>query len=378
MRLSLLCLAACTAPDLAESFNHLEVELVDGEDAVVAAFVDLADVASDSLHVALPAGESIALGEAILDAWDRGVEVEVVTDVDRADDAAIDLLLQSEVPVTLADDGIQYFDFNQNVDVSWTSEQTIMSHAFAVADRQRIVAANRAGFLGDEPRVLFRLEGEEIVEDILTEHNQVFGGADAVATTAFDGMAKSVADARWLYRTQSDLDLQIWFGPQERLTKRVIDQVYAARANVWVMTDDFANEGLAKALQDKAAWGFDVKVVVGPGFGSTSSLLSNLLRQTPDVEKVQVTDAGHLPTIVLVDFQNARDGLKHTSYAYVLTHDLYSAARIYRGAEVVNDQLIDGALWVVSDYGAIDARENAELVALYEFFQATFERGGDL
>ena len=61
--------------------------------------------------------------------------------------------------------------------------------------------------------------------------------------------------------------------------------------------------------------------------------------------------------------------------AFVLTHELYSAARLYRGSEVVNDQLIDGALWVVSDY---DTELAPEMLDLYEFFDTTFERGGDL
>lgn len=371
--LPLLALAACVAPEM-DTFNQLQIDVVEGEEATSRPFVALIEGAERSLHVAIPAGEDVALSEAIIDAWDRGVDVEVVTDIDQREDAGIALLLDEGVPVRLASDGIAYFDFNINADVSWVSEQTIMAHAYAVADRQRIVAANRVGTLDAGTRVVLQLTGERIVEDLLAEHNQLFGGIDATATTAFDGLAKSVVDFRWLYPTQTDVDLEMWFGPQERLTKRIIDAVYSARSSAWVLTNDFADEGLARALQEKAKWGFDMRVVVGPDFSGSNPLLSRILsNETPDVEKRQVDDAD-VPTIVVVDWDEGRDGRKHTTRVFVLNHDLYSATRLHRGIEVVNDQLIDAALWVLVDYD----EPSEPLHALQQVFWDHHERGGAL
>lgn len=370
--LPLALLGACTAPEIA-TFHQLETSFVEA-DAASERAVAVIDEAQDSLHIALPEGEDLSLAEAILRAWDRGLEVEVVTDIDQQEDPGIAALLAGGVPVTLADAGITYFDFNINADVSWPSQHTIMSHAYLVADREHVLAANRLGSMRPGTTVLLEWRGEELVEDLLTEHNQVFGGADATATTAFSGMAKSIADFRWLYHTQTDVDLELWFGPQERLTKRIIDATYSARSSVWLLTNDFTNEGLARALQEKARWGFDVKIVVGPDFGTHHSLLSRILtNETPDVEKRRVDDR-HVPTIVLIDYDKARDKQHYTRRAYVLTHDLYAAERLHRGVEIITDQLIDGALWGLVDYD----EEGPELEGFRAIFDDYFDRGGEL
>jgi len=369
MRLLLpLFLVACSSspPKLGQIFS--QVEVFTEEDPAVASdyFVDVVGRARDSLHIALPAGENEALTDAIVAAWDRGVEVEVVTDIDQSADPGIVALIASEIPVTLADGEITYFDFNVNDDVSWRSAQTLMTHAFVIADRRRLVNASSMGWLRTGPTVVMDVDSEEIVEDYLSEHNQVFGGADATSTTAYDGLAKSIADYRWLYHTQTDVQLEVWFGPQERLTKRVIDAVYGARASVYVLTDDFANEGLAHALQAKAADGFDVQVIVGPSFGASSAILSRVLEdETPNLPKFQVAGVESLPTLVLVDYEKARDNHRYRSRAMVLSHDLYSAARLHRSQEVVNDQLIDGNLWVFNDYDTPSAELQA-MLALWE------------
>jgi hypothetical protein len=121
-----------------------------------------------------------------------------------------------------------------------------------------------------------------------------------------------------------------------------------ARSSVRVLTDDLANEGLIKALQDKAALGFDVEVVVGPSFGTNSSALARLFANTtPGVRKRRTSEPN--PTVVILDAATARDGNAYPARVFSLSHDLISANRLYRGTPVRNDQLIDGVLWVVED-----------------------------
>lgn len=355
-------LAACAEPDPSELFHTLEVFIEPDEAGTTARFVEVIDGARDTLAVALPEGEATDLTDAIGRAWDRGVAVEVVTDIDRRDDAGFITLLDAGVPTSFADDSITYFDFSTNRDVAWTSDQAVMSEAFAVADGLEIVSATRAGSIATGWSVVVRAHGEELAEDFLSEHNQLFGGADAVSLTAFSSLAKSIADFRWRYSTQSSIDTELWFGPQERLTKRMIDAVYGARGPIRVLTDDFANDGFAKALQDKAAMGFDAEVIVGPHFLSSSSVLSRVLRDdTPDVRKLQVNSLERLPTVLLVDYGRA----DRKGRAFVLTHDLYSASRLFRGQEVVSDQYIDGTLWVINDY---DEDPSPELLVLEELY----------
>lgn len=350
--LPLLLLGACAAPDAGDAFTT--IELVVHEDAAGAntAFVELADGAAATLAVALPRLDDEGLADAVIGAHDRGVDVAVVTDVDEADAAGALALAEAGVPLTLADGPVGYFDFSSGNDIAWTSEQVRMRHAFAVADRDRLVIASGAGDLGPGARVVLHGQSEELAEDLLDEHTQVFGGTDAAARTAFDALAKSIADARTVYATQDETWLEVWFNPQERATKRLIDAVYAARSSIRVVTEDLADEGLARALQRKAEDGFDVEVLVGASFGATSSALSDVLRnKAPDVAVLQSYDPVPLPTIVFVDFDKARDGRFHTPRALVLGHPIWSAARTFAGSAVVTDQLVDATLVVLGNQG---------------------------
>lgn len=349
-----LLLLACTAPPYDDAFTAVDVSIQDGPDAAHAPFLDAIDGATTSLLVAMPKGEDIALGDAILRAWDRGVDVEVIADTDHKSDAAIDLLREADVPVTLADHGVEYFDFNINDDVAWDSDQVRMTHAYVVADDALVVQGSTLGGLEPGPRVVFQARGEDLLDDLWAEHNQVYGGTDAAELTEYSSMAKSVTDYRWRYPTTTDVVLEVWFGPQERLEKRVIDGIYSARSSVWILTEDLTDEGLIHALQDKAELGFDVRIGVGSSFGLETADLSDLLRtDAPDVDRVQVADPLILsttPTIVLVDLEPGRDGRLHQPRAMVMTHPLYSAGRLFENQTVSTDQYTDGAMWVLDDY----------------------------
>jgi len=372
--LSLCSALGCTALDTSDLFNAVSVDIAQSPADSTARFDEVISSATDSLAIALPAGEDLDLTDAILAAYDRGVDVELVIDIDQAEDVGFATLLDAGVPITQADDGLEYFEFNFNDDVGWPSEETIMSSAFVVADNRQFISATTAGTLEDGPRVLISGRGETLIEDLLTEHNQIYGGADAVAVTAYDSPAKSIADDRWNYWVTSGLMVELWFGPQERVTKRIIDSVYGARSSIWVMTDDFANEGLTAALQTKAEHGFDVRVVVGPHFGDSAPAVSRILElETPDISKRQVA-TGRVPTVVLVDVEAARNGTTYPAKAFVVSHDLYSSSRYFRADEVVTDQLIDGTLWVLND----NDHSSSELNRLVELFQETRDEAGGL
>ena len=179
-----LIVAGCAPPEMSRVFTQVDMTVTTA-DAADQAVADALDAANASVHLAIPAGIDVRVPEAALRAWERGLEVEVVTDIDQADDEGIVMLMESGVPVSLADDELTYFDFNINQDVTYSSNSAKMSHAFAVVDRSAVWQLSAMGRgTGDSPVVQFMVTGEDLVEDMLTEHNQVFGGADAVATTA--------------------------------------------------------------------------------------------------------------------------------------------------------------------------------------------------
>ena len=356
-----LLFVACAAP-LGQFNHHVTIEAHDGADGANAAFLDVFERATTELRVALPAGTDTELTDGLLAAYDRGVDVRVVTDVDRESDPGFVALTEAGLSVQYGDGAVAYFDFNSNADVGWTSDQVVLSSAFAVADKTWFAGASRAGGTEDGQTLVAYGQHQDLADDLWTEHVQLYGGIDATALTAFSAPAKSIADIRWRYGTGTDAELEVWFGPQQRLTKRVIDLVYSARQSVWIVTDDLANDGLARALQEKARDGFDVQVIVGPKFGTSAAPLSRVFEDdTPDVVKFQV-DRAYVPTVVIIDADPSRNAQER---ALFMTHDLYSAGRLYRGSSIVSDQLIDGVLWQVDDWNERSAAFD-EVLSVWE------------
>jgi len=367
--IALLLLAACAPPDTSTMFHVVDVHVTDDSDEAHGHFVETIEAAQERLAVMLPTIEDTALSDAIVSAADRGVEVEVVVDVDNADADGALALAAADVPLQLADGDITYFEFSVGDMVAWDSTETFMTHAVVIADEKRFTAASTAGQLDAGWRVVLTGTGEDLSSDLADEHVQIFGGTDATSLTTYSSLAKSISDHRWRYPTETEVDLEMWLGPQERLVKRVVDAVYSAKSDVRVLTNDLTDPGLAKALQAKAADGFTVEVVVGPAFGTNDDELSAVyLDEAPDVPMSQVGDEV-VPTVVLVDFGQARDGQYHRPRAMVLTHDLFAASRLYtddqgRTETILTDQLIDGTLWSFDVYDA----PSEELLLLEELW----------
>jgi phosphatidylserine/phosphatidylglycerophosphate/cardiolipin synthase-like enzyme len=388
--LGLLALAACAAPPVDEMRNHVQMQIVDGAPAADARFVAAVDAAQREVRAALPSLADPTVAQALARAAGRGVDVEVVTDAQQADDLGLAVLLDAGVPVALADDGVTYteFSFASPTEVSFSGDLIQMTHAFVVVDGTRIVAASAAGDGAAGARVLFEIESEDLGEDLRIEHNQLTGGTDASAQTAFNSMAKSIADSRWMYGNQTGLGLELWLGPQERVIKRMIDSVYTARASVYLLTDDFLDQGFARALQDKAQDGFDVQVIVGPRFRSGSrSLSEELARYTPDVRKRQVPEGAlpegaRVPTILLIDtYPSANPTFGDTgaaARAFVPTIPVLSATRFIGTEPVPSDQFADAHLWVLTDWAHDPDAPSPEIGALFDVLKQHLDVAGPL
>lgn len=384
MRTPLLVLplaVGCAAPDTMEGFNVVEQFVDKTAAATNARFIAAIDGASTSVRLALPTLEDTDLALAIERAVDRGVDVRVVIDFDNAE-AAGALALEAagypcrqaaesnvlrfagETPVcVLACDSTSYFDFANNVDITVPSSAIGMTHAFVVTDRVQFVRATEAGGIEDGTRFVVEGRSEDLGDDLSWEHQQLFGGTDASTLTAFSSMAKSVTDNRWLYPTQTRVGMEVWMGPQERVIKRVIDAVYRARSNAYVLTNDFVDTNLARALDQKGADGFDVQVIVGPKFGSTRPELSRQLVESNNIAKFRIEDesVGVIPTLVLIDSKPDRSGAQPLTQAFVLSHDIAATTRYIGSGSAVevlelSDQLLDGNLfvWRDADHGVED------------------------
>lgn len=359
---------ACAAPDLDGLFVSLEASRSQTPADVNEAFIERIDGASETLSIALPGLDDMAIADALIGAWSRGVDVRFVSDEERAEDPGIVALAEAGVPMRLADPGITFFDFDASSIASWGSDEVRMTHAFAIADTFEWIIATRAGTSDPGPDVWFSGHGEDLSEVLSLEHNQVFGGTDAAAADAFNAPAKSINDTRWLFWGGSDESIRVHFGPQERLIKTLIDMIYGARSSVRILTEDISDRGVATALQLKAADGFDVEVIVGRDFGSTYPPASEVLRrQTPDVGKYQAAAQVTLPTLVFIDFDRGLDGDFHRPKVIAITHPLLSTARTDLGVAVSTDQYCDATMVVLE----VDGEPSAPLQDLARVYFET-------
>ena len=372
-------LMGCAAPDTNEVFNNVQVQSftgADGGEQIIQTFIDGALSAESDLAVLLPGLENMELANAIIEVHESGVPVAVASDVDSSEDAGIVALLDAGVPVSLGDGAVSYFEFSLNEEVSWDSSQVRMTHNAMVIDRTHVLNASSLAE-GEGFRWMFDTTSRDLSYDWDIEHNQIYGGSDASSLTAYDSLAKSVADNRWIYGMQSDEHLEVWLGPQERLIKRMVDATYGARSSIYVLTDDFMDEGLATALGAKYADGFDVKVIVGPNFKENSRSLSNTLEEA-DVPITQLPAGMVVPTLVLIDTKIDRRGTWNTAKAMCLSHDIVSASRLYRASPVLSDQLMDGSMWVLDDYDSPDSVDTAQMGALIALWEDALSRSGGL
>ena len=369
----LLLALSCAGPQLSDAFHQVGLATVTSDAEVVAALTDAIATAAVSVDLLVPGMDDTTLAQALIDARDRGLSVRVATDIDAQGQAGLLALEDAGVALVYGDGEVSYFDFAINEEVSWTSAQVVMSHTMLVVDEVEVVSATHLGG-ADGTRVVWTARGEDIGEDMWLEHNQIFGGTDASSRTAYDSLAKSITDTRWQYPTQTDLGLEIWLGPQERVIKRIIDYTYMARASIWVMTNDLADEGLIRALYAKRRDGFDVRVVVGPDFGQSAPNSSAiLLRETDGLDKRQLGDAV-VPTVVLIDTERDRLGRYNIARGMTVSHPIWSANRLFAGSEVLTDQLVDGALWVLDDYG----EPSGDILTLKAVFEDAWARAEEL
>jgi len=400
--LGLGVVGGCAPPNLDEGFTVVEhFADASGEDAN-AHFVEVMDSADATLRVALPFFEDPALADAFVDALDRGVDGRLVLDIDQIDDAGVvqletlgvtcmeaeealvHRLAGEEPPCILADDGVDYFDFANNVAVVVPSSAIWMTHAFAVADDVHFVRSSRAGDLAQGVRLSSVGHSEDLGDDLSREHQQLFGGTDASTLTAFSSSAKSVTDNRWLYPTQSRVSMEMWFGPQERLIKRIIDATYRARSSVYVLTDDFVDVNLARALDQKGADGFKMIAVVGPNFGTTRPELSRTFLSADNIEKYRISEGvEHVPTMVLVDYTEDQTGSQPMTQAFVLSHDIAATTRYFGGGSAVevleqSDQLMDGNLMVLDDFSHDPLNESTEIGTIYDIIEDHFAMAEEL
>lgn len=229
-----------------------------------AATIAVISEARDSVDVAMETFDSVPVAEALLRAHLRGVRVRVVGDVDNASNAGFERLRIDEGPALRFGDGDSLYTPQPGTDIPRDgARHNRMTHSFILVDERQIV--NFSGGLGAEDRarqqVVFVADSIDMGEDFRAEFQQLFGGVFSITLSAFNGPLKTTADRRENYPGTIE-DFQLFFGPQERTLKRLIDELFGARASVWLASEYVLSEFVERALLFKARAGFEVRVVL--------------------------------------------------------------------------------------------------------------------
>lgn len=359
---------------------------------------------SDRVYAAFERLETPELADALIRAHDRGADVKIVGDEDAQSDVGFQALLDADVPVTFGNGELAYLPdptLNSIVDncgqlaekvrcpppqgsepvpaglMYRPGSYNVMSHSFLLTGKTTVWNfANSAFGATDGPMVGYRIESERMWEVFEREHRQLFGGVFATTLDVYNGPVKSAQQSNPDFNSESYLselgEFQTFFSPQDRVTKKIIDESYRARASVWIITDNMAEDALAKALQYKQEY-FDVKVITNRAAQASELDWQDIPhRFAPDsIDK--------LPTVVVIDGVEDREGDRRPRRVMVSSYPIYKTGpfRIFFGPPVIQDDIIeiypsdyfiDGNLWGLIEYrGQVwDVKEIDQFVDQFE------------
>lgn len=319
------------------------------------------------------------VADALIEAAERGVEVRVVGDVDRREQAGFAALEEAGIAPVYGDGPIVWNGVFGEDPILRTGEDNRLTHNVIIADRQRLLSLS-AGFTEDgptRPQVGFAADGEVLARDFGNVFDQHHGGVFSTTLTYYDQPVVSDTNNRTLYPTEEGA-IELYFGPQEPLVKELIDRIYAARASVWIATPALLNAEVARALLYKAGAGFDVRIVVGTTEGALdeaaalpevfAELAAERERRPPVFRTLPALIGGG--TVMILDGQPAFDGdAKQPGVALVLSAPLFESVP-YRVVAVrqdgldlearPSDRFTDGHLWGV--HGGPDDLEDYRIL----------------
>lgn len=337
-----------------------------------------------------------AIADALVSAHKRGVEVRIVADEDHKSDVGFGMLEAAGMKPVYGDGELAYLpeptitsllQFCQKRPdmVSCTKGVTepgdiegmmvrpgnfnLMSHTFFVIDEMQVWNITTPMTTKNTVWLGFNLLNEEIARSFEREFRQMHGGVFSTTLSIYNGPLKSNIQRTPLYFTDQGT-IKIQFNPQERLLKNVIDEVYRAKASVFVMTEDLSNQFLIDALEYKKNNGFDVKVVIGKSQGPSMQARVDALGA-----KKAAVGMDFLPTMIVIDQDKDRRGKTNPRIVQLLSHPLYRGSafeiesrkpddivRWYR-----SDSFTDGNMFEIIEFGNQRVVNDAEKLPAEDF-----------
>jgi hypothetical protein len=202
--------------------------------------VELIVNAEETVDVALEYFESERIAEALISAQGRGLQVRVIGDIDRRGQDGFRTLEDAGIEVIYGDGAVTWQAVFGRALVDRTGEDNLMTHNFVIADRLRILNLTGGFSLDAEQSTQagFIAASEDLAKDFGDCFDQLHGGIFATAQTFYDDSVSADTNNRTSYPIEDGV-VEVYFGPQERLVKEVIDRIYNAKASVYISAVQF-------------------------------------------------------------------------------------------------------------------------------------------
>lgn len=356
----------------------------------------------DTLEVAVTRLTDEEIANAIVTASKAGAKVRVVGDVDFATDAGFAILVANNIDVKFGNGELRYLpdptlssildncgfasigdkvtcpsiDFFQPLSARQMvrpGSYNVMSHNFFILG-PRVVWNFAAPLTADSTIPLaWRIDGELLKESFWREFNQLHAGVFATTLSIYNGPIKSGTQFSPIYVTEYG-EFRMRFGPQERVIKTIIDDVYKARASVFIMTDSLTEQALIDALEYKASNGFNVRMIVNEAAQDVE-----LLPRLRDIDvRLAPASLAYVPTMVIVDTEANRRNEVEQRRVHVASHPIWKTAPFQVFVSTPNDYVeiyksdyfVDGLLWSLYAY---KGQESANIDQLTRLFTTTWE-----
>ena len=406
MKIKTILVALAMGLTLASCTNNEEVAYVSLLDTKADFFVDQADdarglmlqdirSAKGDMEVAISELNDLDLANAIVTAHKAGANVRVVADVDRRSDPGFAILEGAGIDVVYGDGELRYlpdptlspslddcgmhssrlkvtcpsssdrFDPPSNGTMVRPGEFNTMSYNFVLIGKRIVWNFSHQG----ETAVAFRVDSETMRESFWREFNQMHGGVFSTTLSVYSGPIKSTTQYSPNYLTEHG-EMRMHFGPQERVVKHILDDVYKSRANIWIMADSISEEFFVKALEYKKTMAnMNVRLVVRDAGQDT-----DLRPRLENIGLKVVDNVDYLPTMIIIDHLENRLGVREIARAHVATMPLLrttpSTIFVVEPNDKVevypSDLFVDGMTWSVVAYSEQENEVLDDLVAFYE------------
>ncbi len=242
--------------------------------AVEAAF----DGAQKSIDIAIYNFNLENLGQALLNAQERGVRVRMVMESDAMD---------GDVPQELMDAGIP---------IIGDRREALMHNKFIVIDGVQLWAGSlnltKTGTYNDYNQMV-RVNSTRLAQDYTTEFEEMF------VDDAFG--PSSPADTPYPNVTVDGIPVQVYFSPEDGVAQHLVELVNSAQKSVHFLAYSFTADDIAAAMLARARAGVDVRGVfeLAQVKSNKGTEFPNLQRAGLDVREDTLPGQMHMKVIIV-------------------------------------------------------------------------------